>query len=234
MNSYEEIITDEDKILLKQIKYRLKYIFEFLEENAKSKVRQERSLFPYPQNYRKEYNKILKNNDFIKRINENSIEKANKRFHERTPKGYWINQDCWNIIKSYILKTDWISQYPVGMKLLKCLQSKENLRLGYYIQKIFCKKIKKNYFDDISGSYGKVKIIEVVNWTEYNVMIVEHYLIHFENFKTLHQTTNIIRCRIKNEHLLNMRFQNNSQNIQYYFEDLYELSREKFEELKTD
>ena len=226
MNSYEEIITCEET------KDQIWRLFNVMETRAYHKIRQERSLFP-SQNYEKEYNKILKNNDFIKRINEKSIEKENKRFHERTPKGYYINEDCWNIIKSYLFKTNWISKYPVGMKLLKCLISKENLRLGFYIHTKYCRKIKNKCFDfDIN--IEEIKIIEVVNWTEYNVMVIVHHLLNFENTAPYHHKTNTVRCKIKDADNCQRRFQNNTHDIQYYFEDLYELPREKFEELKAN
>ena len=114
------------------------------------------------------------------------------------------------------------------MKLLKCLQSKENLRVGFYISKKNCRKIKNSYFDDFNIAYTyNIKIVEVVNWTEFNVMIVYHQLVNFET-QYPHGAIKM-RCRIK----YNNRFENSSNNISYDFKDLYEISREKFEEIKT-
>mgnify|MGYP003665558090 CR=1 FL=1 len=52
--------------------------------------------------------KIIQDNlKYIKDLNNKSIVRADKRFHKRTPKGYWINGDCWGIIKSYLLDPEW-------------------------------------------------------------------------------------------------------------------------------
>lgn len=51
--------------------------------------------------------------NMISDINERSIDRANKRFHKRMPDGYYIQDDCWNNIKSFLLKPDWKPRVPL-------------------------------------------------------------------------------------------------------------------------
>ena len=93
---------------------------------------------------------------FVRDLNRKSLDRANKRFHKRMPDGYYIQDDCFNIIKSFLLKPNWVAKrIPYNFK-----KNPVYFRVNYFYRwnsAVVMKCIKKT---DCFVSFRKMNFIQ--------------------------------------------------------------------------
>lgn len=106
-------------------------LFAALEKNARDKF-----WFNVPRQSEEKNEIIRRTTDKLYQIHElnlKSIERANKRFKKRMHDGYYIQDDCWDIIKRFVLDYTILGYKPI-------VQAKE-LKVGWYIASHHAKQI---------------------------------------------------------------------------------------------
>ena len=86
--------------------------------------------------------KLVEMGNLINDINARSIARADARFHKKMPDGYYIQDDCWNIIKGFLLKPDWKPRkkpFPFDYRNIKF--KKNNMYALNYNQVMLCTKV---------------------------------------------------------------------------------------------